>query len=190
MAEQVPTYPAKVIGCLQHSSLPERALALTVGHYGFLRLYPAASHTKRVLTQDDVLPLKFPIRTTAGEVLTSIRIKKDQVCGFQSPTINQNITVWGPDGHDFKPERWLDPSTLPAPPSLPTGRNWFFTFFLGTNMCLGVRFGKYRCPHSSVPQEASAADTVYCRHHSTFESNVILATLIKRFEFSQTNETI
>ncbi|KAG6449926.1 hypothetical protein O3G_MSEX006291, partial [Manduca sexta] len=39
--------------------------------------------------------------------------------------------VWGPDADQFKPERWLDPSTLPDTPNAFTG------FGVGRRMCIG-----------------------------------------------------
>ncbi|KAG8976148.1 hypothetical protein FRB90_009268, partial [Tulasnella sp. 427] len=43
-----------------------------------LRMYPAIVQVERVALNDDVLPLRFPISTTDGESITSIRVKKDQ----------------------------------------------------------------------------------------------------------------
>ncbi|THH19339.1 hypothetical protein EW146_g1797 [Bondarzewia mesenterica] len=103
-----------------------------------LRLHPAAPRTERVALQDDVIPLSKPIRTSDGKTLTSLHVKAGQasdssfICGrcsdkpaylqvFHIPfaTINVNPDVWGPDGREFKPERWLTPGALPPSSDLP-----------------------------------------------------------------------
>ncbi|XP_013142855.1 PREDICTED: cytochrome P450 4V2-like [Papilio polytes] len=40
-------------------------------------------------------------------------------------------SMWGPDAEHFKPERWLDPNTLPSNP------NAFIAFSLGKRNCIG-----------------------------------------------------
>ena len=40
---------------------------------------PVGSHMERVTTQDDLIPLRFPLVTNTGETLTTIRIEKGQV---------------------------------------------------------------------------------------------------------------
>lgn len=42
-------------------------------------MYPAATHTERVATQDDVIPLRFPIKTMDGKMTDFIRVKEGQV---------------------------------------------------------------------------------------------------------------
>ncbi|CAH0697150.1 unnamed protein product [Spodoptera exigua] len=42
--------------------------------------------------------------------------------------------LWGPDANEFKPERWLDPSTLPTNPVL------FAAFGIGKRNCIGKLF--------------------------------------------------
>ncbi|CAH0597833.1 unnamed protein product [Chrysodeixis includens] len=42
--------------------------------------------------------------------------------------------MWGPDVHEFKPERWLEPGRLPDNP------NAFATFSLGRRMCIGKNY--------------------------------------------------
>ena len=44
-----------------------------------LRMFPPSAHTERISVKDDVLPLRNPIVTAEGKVLTSLRIKKGQV---------------------------------------------------------------------------------------------------------------
>ncbi|CAD0205619.1 unnamed protein product [Chrysodeixis includens] len=42
--------------------------------------------------------------------------------------------MWGPDVHEFKPERWLEPGRLPDNP------NAFAAFSLGRRMCIGKNY--------------------------------------------------
>ncbi|CAK1577862.1 unnamed protein product [Parnassius mnemosyne] len=42
--------------------------------------------------------------------------------------------VWGQDANDFKPERWLNPETLPKNP------NYFLPFSLGRRNCIGKTY--------------------------------------------------
>lgn len=56
-------------------------------------------------------------------------------------TTNQDPDVWGADGGEFVPERWLDDSLkgreLPRGPYTPT-----LSFLDGARMCIGWRLGK------------------------------------------------
>jgi hypothetical protein len=47
-----------------------------------LRLYPPIPSVERVAAADDVLPLRHPIRTPDGRVLTELPIRKGQVRGL------------------------------------------------------------------------------------------------------------
>ncbi|KPJ08955.1 Cytochrome P450 4C1 [Papilio machaon] len=42
--------------------------------------------------------------------------------------------MWGPDAEEFKPERWLDPATLPQCP------NVFLAFNIGRRICIGKTY--------------------------------------------------
>ncbi|KIY51555.1 cytochrome P450 [Fistulina hepatica ATCC 64428] len=86
-----------------------------------LRLHPASPRTDRIATEDDVLPQSKPIVTRLGESISSIHIKKGQIVQIPSSVLNTNPEVWGPDAHDFKPERWIAPGALPPADQLPQG---------------------------------------------------------------------
>ncbi|CAH0597834.1 unnamed protein product [Chrysodeixis includens] len=44
------------------------------------------------------------------------------------------LPMWGPDVHEFKPERWLEPGRLPDNP------NAFAAFSIGRRMCIGKSY--------------------------------------------------
>ncbi|KAG9035945.1 hypothetical protein FRB95_010153 [Tulasnella sp. JGI-2019a] len=138
-----------------------------------MRLHGSISHTERVALEDDVLPLRFPVKhPRTGEETRSIPIKKGQVIYISHLAVNRVHSVWGPDSAEFKPERWLaatpgfDVSSLdmkgvsPLPPasSLSGGWNGLDMFLEGPRVCIGMRL-------------------------ALFEMKVMLSTLIKAFEF-------
>ena len=58
-----------------------------------LRMYPSASHTERIALKDDVLPLRFPVKSATGEEMTSVRIKEGQLIYVPIIAINRNGAV-------------------------------------------------------------------------------------------------
>lgn len=52
-----------------------------------------------------------------------------------------NIAVWGPDAHDFKPERWLPENTSSLPEGVVEMPSIAYpTFLAGPRACIGFRF--------------------------------------------------
>ncbi|KDQ08460.1 hypothetical protein BOTBODRAFT_37899 [Botryobasidium botryosum FD-172 SS1] len=129
-----------------------------------LRMYPANAHAERVSLKDDALPLRKPLVTSTGKVLTSLRIKKGQLISVPSIAINRNNAVWG-DGSTFRPERWLIPGQLPDPSESTQGWSQIFTFLEGPRMCIGYRL-------------------------AILEFKVILSSLIKTFVFHDTGADV
>ncbi|KAG8994783.1 hypothetical protein FRB94_009661 [Tulasnella sp. JGI-2019a] len=134
-----------------------------------LRLCPPLSHVERIATEDDIIPLRFPITNPrTGEPMTSFRIRKGQTFLVHSMPISRQKSIWGDDADDFKPHRWLpsgsvhqdDGPVSPLPPqsSLPQGWGGTLAFSEGPRKCIGERFG-------------------------LFEYKVILSKLINAFEF-------
>ncbi|KAG9009824.1 hypothetical protein FRB94_013563 [Tulasnella sp. JGI-2019a] len=136
-----------------------------------MRIHPAVMHTERVAMKDDVLPLRYPIRDPkTGEGIRSLVIKKGQTIHVSHMAINRSKAIWGEDASEFKPERWMSTlpdndngkpgvvHAIPPPPGSTQGWNGTFTFVEGPRICIGLRL-------------------------ALFEYKVILADLIKNFEF-------
>ncbi|KAF2756239.1 cytochrome P450 [Pseudovirgaria hyperparasitica] len=90
-----------------------------------LRLHPVFPHIARVAMKDTILPSgggsdgKSPIFCPAGSLFrTSIY------------TLHRQTRTYGPDAHEFKPERWLDKSFMP-------GTYEYVPFGVGRRSCLG-----------------------------------------------------
>lgn len=133
---------------------------LTVKRVLAMRKYPVASFTERTATKDDVIPLRHPITTPSGKVLTSLRIRKGQTIFFPVISINRIHSRWG-DGDTFRPERWLgdNVNSLPDKHDLASaGWNGTITFSAGQRLCIGIKLALY-------------------------EYKVILSSLVRRFEF-------
>lgn len=130
-----------------------------------LRLHPASPHTERVVLEDDLLPLSKPVRTSDGRTISSLRVKAGQVFHIPITAVQSNTAVWGEDGQDFKPERWVTPGGVPPPSELPHGWNGLITFADGPRMCIGYRL-------------------------AILEFKVIIATLIRSLEFHDTSAII
>lgn len=56
-----------------------------------------------------MLSLSKPIKATTGEELTELLVPEntDIIIGIMA--CNRNPELWGPDAHEWKPERWLNP---------------------------------------------------------------------------------
>ncbi|XP_026729503.1 cytochrome P450 4g15-like [Trichoplusia ni] len=84
-----------------------------------LRLYPPGPRIVRCIDTD--VKLKEYTLKAGSEVLISIH------------SINRH-PMWGADADLFRPERWLDPASLPGNP------NAFATFSLGKRNCIGKTY--------------------------------------------------
>ncbi|KAF8181365.1 cytochrome P450 [Mycena galopus ATCC 62051] len=103
-----------------------------------LRLYPAFPLSERVATEDSILPLSKPIKTTTGVEISEIPIKKGQCVYVAIASYNRSralTSVWGPDAHEFRPSRWLEKSPFSGPALGPYAS--LLTFFGGPAVCLG-----------------------------------------------------
>lgn len=58
-----------------------------------------------------MLPLSEPVRGRDGSMIFQIPLPKNTTVFVGVISANTNKAIWGPDGHDWKPERWL--SRLP-----------------------------------------------------------------------------
>ncbi|KAG8880307.1 hypothetical protein FRB97_000920, partial [Tulasnella sp. 331] len=138
-----------------------------------LRTHGSVSFADRVALEDDVIPLRFPVKhPKTGAEVRSIAVKKGQTIFISHMAVNRSRAVWGPDSEEFKAERWLAAipgydvaslnltgvSPLPPPTSLCGGWNGLDTFLEGPRVCIGMKL-------------------------ALFELKVMLGTLIKAFEF-------
>jgi hypothetical protein len=59
--------------------------------------------------QDIVLPLSNPIKGVDGREISEVFVPNDTKLTIGIMASNRNPELWGPDAHEFKPERWLNP---------------------------------------------------------------------------------
>ncbi|KAK7038502.1 cytochrome P450, partial [Favolaschia claudopus] len=104
-----------------------------------LRLHAPVAHVARMAVADDVLPLARPAYDSSGRQHDTLPIKKGQNVRIAIADVNTDVAVWGPDAHEFKPERWTSP--LPtAAETVPSVWGDLLTFFAGPHNCIGFRF--------------------------------------------------
>lgn len=94
-----------------------------------LRMFPPVPMTMRESSQDATL-LGQPI--AAGTIL------------IVAPwAINNSPKLWGPDAHESKPERWIDPHTNKPNQTGGVDTNYaFLTFLHGPRSCIGQGFAR------------------------------------------------
>jgi len=139
-------------------------------------LYPASARNEKVAAEDDVLPLREPIRGADGSWMKSIAVKKGQVIHIPSIGINRDEDVWG-DADTFRPTRWLvgkpagdkycKPGEQGLKPAEEMCGGWagIFSFSEGPRACVGMRL-------------------------ALFEYKILLSTLIRSFSFEDTGAKV
>jgi cytochrome P450 len=139
---------------------------------------PSCARTEKVAEEDDVIPLRQPIRGADGSWIKSIPVKKGQVIHIPSIGINRDEAVFG-DADTFRPTRWLvgrgdaaeakycTPGEHGLPPADQMCGGWsgLFTFSEGPRICVGMKL-------------------------ALFEYKAILTTLIRSFQFHDTGVAI
>ncbi|EIM81184.1 cytochrome P450 [Stereum hirsutum FP-91666 SS1] len=121
-----------------------------------LRYYSPVPHTVRVANRDDVIPLSEPWVDKHGVVRKELRMIKGDTIVIPFIAIHFSKKIWGPDAHEFKPERW---SNLPPEvQSIPGVWGNSLAFSAGPRACIGFRF-------------------------SVMEMKAILFTLLRSFRF-------
>ncbi|XP_026729388.1 cytochrome P450 4C1-like [Trichoplusia ni] len=85
------------------------------------------------------LRLYPPVPFVARDVTSDIQIRNYKIpagssCFLALYGINRH-PMWGADAEEFRPERWLDPDSLPINP------NAFASFSIGKRVCLGRSYG-------------------------------------------------
>ncbi|KAJ7740374.1 cytochrome P450 [Mycena metata] len=103
-----------------------------------LRVYPAGALQERMATQDTVIPLTGAVKTSTGELITEIIVRKDQVVSMAIASYHRLETLWGEDAHEFRPSRWLDGTAYQGQALGPYAN--LLSFLGGPRVCLGWRF--------------------------------------------------
>ncbi|KAH9485689.1 Cytochrome P450 monooxygenase 91 [Psilocybe cubensis] len=108
-----------------------------------LRLYPPVSMVQRVTRQDAVLPLLNPIKDCNNNEIREIPLPKGTTVLVSILASNRDPNIWGPDAHEWKPERWLNP--LPEnliAAHVPGIYSHLMTFLGGGRSCIGFKFSQ------------------------------------------------
>ncbi|KAJ3527607.1 hypothetical protein NMY22_g9729 [Coprinellus aureogranulatus] len=131
-----------------------------------LRIHPPVPFVFRAPFEDTVLPLACPMKMVDGNEEYSIMVPKGTKVLLPLHFSNRDPEIWGPDAHEWKPERWL----APLPESLTQAKvpgvfSQLMTFLGGNRACLGFMF-------------------------SQLEMKVVLVTLLGSFRFSLTEKEI
>ncbi|KAL1946276.1 hypothetical protein VTO73DRAFT_15403 [Trametes versicolor] len=108
-----------------------------------LRIAPAGVQTFRSASKDTVLPLSQPVRGTDGTLMSELTIPKGTNLFLAIWACNRTEDLWGPDAHEWKPERWLKP--LPAAvesAAIPGVYSNLMTFLGGGRSCVGFTFSQ------------------------------------------------
>lgn len=122
-----------------------------------LRVYPIVTELQRVPKKDDVLPLSKPVVGVSGKVYKELLVPAGTTIMVSQMGYNVNKDLWGPDAHEFLPERWLNMTEKPES-SVGVYAN-LLSFSGGHKSCIGWRF-------------------------AVIELHTFLVTLIKQFDFS------
>ena len=143
-----------------------------------MRMFPIASRNEKAVKEDDIIPLRHPIRGADGSWVKSIPVKKGQVIHIPSIGINRDEAVFG-DADIFRPTRWLvgrgdateakycTPGEHGVPPvdQMCGGWSGLRTFSEGPRICVGMKL-------------------------ALFEYKAILTTLTRSFQFHDTGVVI
>ncbi|KAH9842389.1 cytochrome P450 [Rhodofomes roseus] len=105
-----------------------------------MRVYAPVSATIRNAGSDSVIPLERPYVDTKGNLCDSVRIPKGTRVAIPIMPINKSRDLWGPDAHEFKPERWMTGTIPEAAHQIPGVWGNMLTFLGGPRACIGYRF--------------------------------------------------
>lgn len=104
-----------------------------------LRLHPPVTQTTRIAAEDDIMPFSAPIRTAAGEQITSLMVRKGTVITSPIRYMNRAMEFWGPNAREFEPERWREMDSFGRAKEI-QGHKHILTFSDGPRTCLGKSF--------------------------------------------------
>ncbi|EUC61706.1 cytochrome P450 family protein [Rhizoctonia solani AG-3 Rhs1AP] len=119
-----------------------------------LRLHPSVQSTLRIAGEDDIVPFSIDSPPTMpdgslsravvtglgadGVERTGIRVRKGDFIHLPFEPMNSIRDMWGEDGHQFNPDRWLDlPAAAKKNPGVIAGLG---TFSVGPHSCPAFRF--------------------------------------------------
>ncbi|THU78940.1 cytochrome P450 [Dendrothele bispora CBS 962.96] len=131
-----------------------------------LRLFPPAPYLLRHSVQDTMLPLSNPIKGLDGTSISEVHVPRNTRILVSIINSNRNPTIWGPDAHEWKPERWLSklPESL-TEARIPGVYSHLMTFNAGGRSCIGFKF-------------------------SQLEMKAVLSMLIAKFKFAPSKKEI
>ncbi|PVF92144.1 cytochrome P450 [Serendipita vermifera] len=104
-----------------------------------LRYDPPVDVSARVAMQDDIIPLEKPIVLKDGRTVDHLEVKKGDQWLIPLYGMNRSKDVWGEDGDQFNPDRWLRGVPAAAETS-PGAWSHIMTFLAGSRSCIGYRF--------------------------------------------------
>ncbi|CAD6900177.1 unnamed protein product [Tilletia controversa] len=128
-----------------------------------LRLHAPVRYLMRTAARDEVLHLGRPV-VHNGVEKSEIVVKKGVQITFPLHYMNCDVETWGPDGYEFRPERWLAEDHehysggLASQPDIKAVWSSLMSFGLGPTNCIGQRV-------------------------ATLELKLGLATVLSEFEF-------
>ncbi|KAK7466270.1 hypothetical protein VKT23_004998 [Stygiomarasmius scandens] len=131
-----------------------------------LRLFSPAPYVLRHATRDTILPLSNPIKGVDGTTVSEIHVPGDTRILVSIINSNRNPAIWGPDAHEWKPERWLSPlpsSLIEA--HIPGIYSHLMTFNAGGRACIGFKF-------------------------SQLEMKAVLSMLVAKFKFAPSKKEV
>ncbi|THU81238.1 cytochrome P450 [Dendrothele bispora CBS 962.96] len=131
-----------------------------------LRLFPPVTHIFRTATQDTTLPFSNPVMGIDGTSIPELHVPGSTGALISVLNSNRNPAIWGPDAHEWKPERWL----APLPETLTDAHiagvySHLMTFSAGGRSCIGFKF-------------------------SQLEMKAVLSMLIAKFRFSPSSKEV
>ena len=143
-----------------------------------MRMFPPVARTEKVVEEDDVIPLRHPIRGADGSWIKTISVKKGQIIHISLIGINRDDAVFG-DADVFRPTRWLvgrgdaaeakyctpGEHGIPSADQMCGGWGGLLTFSEGPRICVGMKL-------------------------ALFEYKAVIVTLTRCFQFHDTGVAI
>ncbi|KAI0336162.1 cytochrome P450 [Cubamyces sp. BRFM 1775] len=108
-----------------------------------LRVYPGVASVFRDTIKDTILPLSEPIRGLDGTLMPAIAVPKGTRVIGDIYGCNRNSALWGPDAHEWRPERWIEglPKAV-EDAHVPGVYSNLMTFIGGGRACIGFKFAQ------------------------------------------------